>query len=168
MVLYFGNGSHGVLRISRLTDYGTVVLAQLAANEGHVRSAADVARSTEIALPTVSKLLKSLARAGLVTSTRGAAGGYELARDPAEISAADVIDALEGPVSITECSSPDSHCNLEHLCNVGGAWQRINVAIRHALDDISLVDLTRTQRPLPRFHFAGMPITVTGVAAKKP
>jgi FeS assembly SUF system regulator len=156
-----------VLRISKLTDYGTVVLVQLAANAGHVCSATDVASATEIALPTVSKLLKSLARAGLVNSTRGASGGYKLARDPADISAADVIDALEGPVSITECSSSDSHCNFEHVCNVGGAWQRINVAIRHALDGVSLVDLTRTNQPVQRLHFAGMPISVDTASSKK-
>lgn len=156
-----------MLRISKLTDYGTVVLVQLAANAGHVCSATDVASATEIALPTVSKLLKSLARAGLVNSTRGASGGYKLARDPADISAADVIDALEGPVSITECSSSDSHCNFEHVCNVGGAWQRINVAIRHALDGVSLVDLTRTNQPVQRLHFAGMPISVDTASSKK-
>ena len=88
-----------VLRISRLTDYGTVLLAHLAGDHGTVCSAADVSAATGIALPTVSKLLKSLAHADLVTSTRGANGGYRLARDPRLISAADVIDALEGPVS---------------------------------------------------------------------
>jgi len=156
-----------VLRISKLTDYGTVVLAQLAARSGQVCSASEVANATEIGLPTVSKLLKSLAHAGIVTSTRGATGGYELARDPEDISAADVIDALEGPVSITECSSPDSHCNFEHFCNVGNAWQRINVAIRQGLDDVSLVDLTQTATPLPQFHFAGMPVSVDHTARKK-
>ena len=154
-----------MLRMSKLTDYGTVVLTCLA--DQHRRSAADVAVNTRLAVPTVSKLLKSLARAGLVNSTRGASGGYKLARDPADISAADVIDALEGPVSITECSSSDSHCHFEHVCNVGGAWQRINVAIRHALDGVSLVDLTRTRGPLPRFYFAGMPISVDTAGPKK-
>jgi FeS assembly SUF system regulator len=149
-----------VLRISKLTDYGTVLLAHLAANREDVCSAADVAAATGIALPTVSKLLKSLAKSGLVTSTRGANGGYELARSPAEISAADVIDALEGPVSITECSSIDSLCEHEGVCSVGGAWQSINVAIRRALDDITLSDLLRTNSPVPQFRFAGMPITV--------
>lgn len=149
-----------MLRISKLTDYGTVLLAHLAANDEHVCSAADVAAATGIALPTVSKLLKSLAKSGLVTSTRGANGGYELARSPAEISAADVIDALEGPVSITECSSIDSLCEHEGVCSVGGAWQRINVAIRRALDDISLSDFLRTNSPVPQFRFAGMPITI--------
>jgi FeS assembly SUF system regulator len=156
-----------VLRISKLTDYGTVVLAHLAANDGCVCSAADVANTTEIALPTVSKILKSLARAELVTSTRGANGGYELSRAPDEISAADVIDALEGPVSITECSSTDSQCTFEHVCNVGGAWQRINIAIRHALDEVSLLDLTRSKSPVPRFQFAGMPIKLESSGAKK-
>ena len=123
-----------MLRISKLTDYGTVLLAHLAANRDTVCSAADVATATGIALPTVSKLLKSLARCGLVTSTRGANGGYQLSRDPGQISAADVIDALEGPVSITECSASDSQCEHEGSCSVGGSWQRINVAIRRALD----------------------------------
>ena len=149
-----------MLRISKLTDYGTVLLADLAANQASVRSAADVAAATGIALPTVSKLLKSLARAGLVISTRGANGGYRLSRPPQDISAADVIDALEGPVSITECSATDGDCEHEGVCSVGGAWQRINVAIRRALHDVTLNDLVRANSPLPTFRFAGLPITV--------
>lgn len=149
-----------MLRISRLTDYGTVVLAHLAGEPDAVCSAADVSTATGIAPPTVSKLLKSLARAGLVSSTRGANGGYRLAREPNDITAANVIDALEGPVSITECSANDSHCDFEQVCNVGSAWRRINVAIRHSLDDVSLVDLLKANRPLPRFQFGGAPIVV--------
>lgn len=149
-----------MLRISKLTDYGTVLLAHLAADEHSIRSAADVAGATGIALPTVSKLLKLLARAGLVTSTRGSNGGYQLAREASRISAADVIDALEGPVSITECSSSDSRCEHEGVCSVGGAWQNINVAIRAALEEVSLRDLLRSNRPAPQIHFAGLPINV--------
>jgi len=149
-----------MLRISKLTDYGTVLLAHLAANPNDVCSATDVASATGIAVPTVSKLLKSLARAELVTSTRGANGGYRLARPPQQISAADVIDALEGPVSITECSSSDSDCEHEGVCSVGGAWQRINVAIRRALQDVTLNDLLRSNSPVPTFRFAGLPINV--------
>jgi FeS assembly SUF system regulator len=149
-----------MLRISRLTDYGTVVLAYLAGDHDSVCSAADVAAATGIAAPTVSKLLKSLAHADLVTSTRGANGGYQLARDPRLISAADVIDALEGPVSITECSSADSHCDYEHVCRVGSSWKRINIAIRHALDEVSLIDLLHSNRPVPSFKFAGLPISI--------
>jgi FeS assembly SUF system regulator len=149
-----------VLRISKLTDYGTVVLAHLANDSAGVASAAEVAAATGIGLPTVSKLLKILAKEGLVKSTRGSHGGYQLARDARRISAANVIDALEGPVSITECSGSDSQCDFESFCCVGSAWQRINVAIRGALDDISLADLLRSNSPVPRFVFAGTPITV--------
>ncbi|MCI0517140.1 MAG: SUF system Fe-S cluster assembly regulator, partial [Woeseiaceae bacterium] len=149
-----------MLRISKLTDYGTVVLGHLASGPGCVASAAEVSAATGIGLPTVSKLLKLLAKSALVTSTRGAHGGYRLSREAAAISAASIIDALEGPVSITECSGSDSHCNFEAYCCVGGAWQRINVAIRGALQDISLQDLLRSNSPLPRFEFAGMPIHI--------
>jgi FeS assembly SUF system regulator len=147
--------------MSKLTDYGTVVLAHLSSNDSRLQSAAEVADASGIALPTVSKLLKSLAKAELVHSTRGAHGGYRLARQPQQISATDVIDALEGPVSITECSASDSQCNFEHNCNVGNAWQRINVAIRRALDDISLVDLQRVNSPVPRFDLGGIPIKLS-------
>ena len=127
-----------MLRISKLTDYGTVVLAHLAAHQAAVCSAADVAQATGIAPPTVSKLLKLLARAGLVNSTRGASG----------------------PVSITECSASDGDCEHEDVCSVGSAWQRINVAIRRALRDVTLNDLIRANSPLPTFRFAGLPISI--------
>ena len=149
-----------MLRISKLTDYGTVLLADLASSETEVCSAAELAQRTGIALPTTSKLLKSLARNGIVTSTRGANGGYRLARPAHAISAADIIDALEGPVSITECSATDSHCDIEDVCNVGSTWQRINVAIRKALQEVSLVDLQRSTSPVPQFRFAGLPVNV--------
>lgn len=156
-----------MLRISKLTDYGTVVLAHLAENPAVVCSAADVSTATGIAPPTVSKLLKSLARAELVISTRGANGGYQLIRDPRDVSAADVIDALEGPVSITECSASDSHCDFEQVCSVGSAWKRINLAIRQALQEVSLSDLLKTNRPLPDFNFAGLPVTIENRTTKE-
>ena len=155
-----------MLRISRLTDYGTLMLAHLSGTESYLTSAAEVSSATGIALPTVSKLLKSLANSGLVTSARGAHGGYRLSRSAHNISAADIIDALEGPVHITECSASDSNCDLEDICNVGGAWQRINVAIRRALGDINLADLQTTRAPVPRFDFAGLPINVEGKDSK--
>jgi len=142
-----------MLRISKLTDYGTLVLAQLAARRGELTSAGQVADATHLALPTASKLLKSLARAGLVVSERGAQGGYELARAPAEITAAEIVDALEGPVAITECSSVDGACDLEGFCGVGRAWQRINHGIRMALRQITLEDLRRLGHPLPAPDF---------------
>ena len=130
-----------MLRISKLTDYGTVVLACLAASPGQRLTATEVAERTRLGLPTVSKLLKSFHRAGLLTSTRGARGGYQLARAAAAISAAAIIDAIEGPVAITECSGHHSTCDIESVCRTGSAWQRINGSIRRALDDISLAQL---------------------------
>jgi FeS assembly SUF system regulator len=138
-----------MLRISKLTDYGTLVLSQLAAGGTEPASAGQVAALTRIAPPTVSKLLKELARSGLVVSTRGAHGGYALARSPEQITAAEIIDALEGPVSITECSADGSHCDLEAYCRVGRAWQRINLSIRAALDQVTLADLQRRPLPMP-------------------
>ncbi|TAK53847.1 MAG: SUF system Fe-S cluster assembly regulator [Gammaproteobacteria bacterium] len=132
-----------MLRISKLTDYATVILASLTA--GVLTSAAEIAERTRIGLPTVSKLLKELQHAGLVDSVRGARGGYRLARAPALISAADIIDAVEGPVALTECAGDDGHCGIEATCQVGQRWQQVSLAIRSALAALSLDDLlTRT------------------------
>jgi FeS assembly SUF system regulator len=135
-----------MLRISKLTDYGTVVLACLAAQPDRLWTASEVAECTRVALPTVSKLLKKLQRSGLVISTRGSHGGYQLASPPAQISAARILDALEGPFAITECSGQHSHCGIESNCRVGHTWQRVNGAIRRALSDISLAQLAGIER----------------------
>jgi FeS assembly SUF system regulator len=131
-----------MLRISKLTDYGTVVLACLAATPEQRLTATEVADRTRLGLPTVGKLLKSFHRAGLLTSTRGMRGGYQLARPATRISAAAIIDAIEGPVAITECSGDHSACDFETSCRTGGAWQRINGAIRRSLDEITLAQLS--------------------------
>ena len=89
----------------------------------------------------MSKLLKQLQRANLVTSTRGLHGGYQLARPAAEITAADILDALEGPVALTDCAAGHGHCGIEHTCQVGRAWQRLNQAIRHSLSEVTLAQL---------------------------
>ncbi|MCL4792836.1 MAG: SUF system Fe-S cluster assembly regulator [Gammaproteobacteria bacterium] len=138
-----------MLRISKLTDYGTMILVYLAAQASEVRSANDVAIGTRIALPTVQKLLKILARGELVHSLRGAEGGYALARPPESISAAEIVDVLEGPLSITECSMTDSQCELEEGCPVGDAWQKINRAIRCALDTVTLAVLAHPPHEFP-------------------
>jgi FeS assembly SUF system regulator len=138
-----------MLRISKLTDYGTLILTQLPVTGRGLASAGQVSASTRLAQPTVSKLLKAMVRAGLVVSTRGAAGGYALARPARDISAAQIIDALEGPVAITECSSGAGACSLESICGVGHAWQRINLGIRRALAEVSLADLQNDADSLP-------------------
>jgi len=130
-----------MLRISRLTDYATVLLATLASEPQRVQTAASLAEQTRIAAPTVSKLLKQLHRAGLVTSTRGLHGGYQLARPAAQISAAAILDALEGPVALTDCAVGHGNCDIEETCRVGRVWQRLNLAIRRALYEVSLAQL---------------------------
>lgn len=130
-----------MLRIGKLTDYATVILATLAGECGRMQTATALAERTHIAAPTVSKLLKQLQRAGLVTSTRGTHGGYQLARAPESISAAAILDALEGPIALTDCSAGAGHCCLEHSCQTGKTWQRLSAAIRKSLSEISLAQL---------------------------
>jgi len=131
-----------MLRISKLTDYATLILAHLADDAAGVHTAVALAERSHVGVATVSKVLKELQRAGLVASTRGAHGGYSLARPPSAISAADIIDAVEGPVGLTECASHPGQCGLESSCRVGHSWQRVNAAIRRALGEITLSQLT--------------------------
>jgi FeS assembly SUF system regulator len=140
-----------MLRISRLTDYATVLLATLASEPQSVQTAAALAEQTRIAAPTVSKLLKQLQRAGLVVSTRGLHGGYQLARPAAQITAAAILDALEGPVALTDCSAGHGQCEIEETCRVGRVWQRLNLAIRRALYDVTLAQLAGLDAPPARW-----------------
>jgi FeS assembly SUF system regulator len=130
-----------MLRIGKLTDYATVVLASLAQEPARHRAATELADRTRLSPPTVKKVLKELQRAGMVISSRGATGGYRLARAPQLITAAQILDVFEGPIAITECSGASSQCGIERLCRVGGAWQRVNAAIRRALEDVTLQQL---------------------------
>jgi FeS assembly SUF system regulator len=130
-----------MIRISKMTDYATVLLAALAQEPGACLSAPALSERTRIGVPTVSKVLKILQRGGLVRSTRGLHGGYVLARPAEAISAAAILDALEGPVAVTDCSAGAGHCEIETTCGVGRAWQRVNLAIRRSLYDVSLAQL---------------------------
>lgn len=130
-----------MLKISKLTDYGTVVMAYLARNPEIVHSATEVSAKTNIALPTVSKILKMLAGDQLVTSVRGAKGGYRVSREPAEISIADIIRAMEGPVSLTDCAGENGGCEQEPFCSIASNWKRINQTVLDALDGLNLKDM---------------------------
>lgn len=132
-----------MLRMTKLADYGFVLLIHMALmDRSQWHNARDLSNATRLPLPMVSKILKALARGGLLTSTRGTKGGYRLARDPAEINAAEVITALDGPISITEClDAGDSSCNVEMLCPVKVSWQRVNHAIQDALEEITLAEM---------------------------
>jgi FeS assembly SUF system regulator len=159
-----------MLRISKLTDYATVILARLAAEPEQRFTAAQIAAETHLAAPTVSKLLKQLHRQGLVASTRGSAGGYLLSRPATEITAAQILDALEGPVALTECAGLASHCGIERTCRVGHSWQRVNLAIRRSLQEISLLELAGLASSSTRNSALdrGLTVVLGSVAARSP
>lgn len=129
-----------MLRVSKLTDYATVVMTCLAEADG-VLSAQVLAERVRLEAPTVSKLLKQLAQAGLVDSFRGVSGGYRLADEPRNISVAAIVEAMEGPIGMTQCSVHEGQCELEAHCGVRVNWQRISNAIEHALASVSLADM---------------------------
>lgn len=135
-----------MLRVSRLTDYATVVMTCIAAHPRDVLSTAQIADETRLELPTVSKLLKSLGHAGLVESFRGVNGGYRLARPAREISLAQIVEAMEGPIGMTECSV-EGQCERETQCGVRGSWRRINSVLDGALRAVSLADMLQPPRP---------------------
>ncbi len=131
-----------MFRISRLTDYGIVIMAHLAeCEDDDSHNARELAEDTQLPAPVVSKILKSLTRAGLLISQRGSKGGYSLARTPGEISVVEMITALEGPVGITECTIHPGVCAQESSCQVRDPWQRINGAVHATLKGITLADL---------------------------
>lgn len=131
-----------MLRMSKLADYGTVVMSYIARQPGRLISAGEIAHAIGLEQPTVSKLLKLMTHAGLLVSRRGAMGGYSLSRSPQRISMADIIDAIEGaPMGLTECSSTPGLCTRESTCSVRANWQRISQSIRGILADVTLNDL---------------------------
>lgn len=148
-----------MLRVTRLTDYATLVLTVLAEAPARVHSAAELAERARLELPTVSKVLKPLAHAGLVESFRGSSGGYRLARAPEAISLIEIVEAIEGPLGMTECSGEHSSCELESHCGVRGNWRHINDVVAEALRGVSLAQMrtpvpARARRPIP-VHLAG-------------
>jgi len=145
-----------MLRVTKLTDYATVVLTALAERPDRIHSAAELAERAKLELPTVSKVLKPLAHAGLVESFRGAAGGYKLARAPGRISLFEVVEAIEGKLGMTECSGEHSTCEHEPHCGVQTHWRRINDVVADALRGISLAQMlpAGTRKSIP-LHLAG-------------
>jgi FeS assembly SUF system regulator len=132
-----------MLRISKLADYGTVVMVYLAKHTQSLSSARDIAIHTHLNVPTVSKLLKRLTKAGLLTSERGVSGGYRLQRSATKISVADIIYALEEQRGLTECSLEAGECALQGVCHVQSNWRLLSQAMESALGSISLEVLTK-------------------------
>lgn len=137
-----------MLRVTKLTDYATVVLTVLAARPGAVLSAPELAESSGLEQPTVAKLLKPLAAAGLVQGFRGASGGYRLAKPAESVSLIEIVEAMEGPLGMTECSTAAGQCGIEHRCGVRNNWRRINDVVIDALRGVSLAQmLARAPHP---------------------
>lgn len=142
------------MRLSSLADYAVVMLSAAARHPGEARlSAAVLSDETGVPLPTAQKLMGRLAAAGLLTSARGTGGGFMLARPPAEISLADIVEAVEGPIAIAACVDEARHdCALETDCRVKPHWGAVNGALKGALGAVSLATLAA-------------PAVVTGVSA---
>ncbi len=155
-----------MLRVSRLTDYATVVMTCIAAHPNEVLSTVQIADEARLELPTVSKLLKALSHAALVESFRGVNGGYRLARPAGEISLAEIVEALEGPIGMTECSVAEGQCDRESQCGVRGSWQLVNNVLDNALRAVSLADMLKPQPPQPSRRVAAVPLSEITMPAK--
>jgi FeS assembly SUF system regulator len=131
-----------MMRFSRLADYAVVLMTHLAAEPGQFHNAVDSAAATGLPVPTVSKIMATLARHGLLVSQRGAKGGYVLPRPAGAISVAEIVCALDGPIAITHCVKVGpSSCDVEQSCPSRFSLGRINTAVRRALLDISLAEI---------------------------
>ncbi|MBP5856938.1 SUF system Fe-S cluster assembly regulator [Marivibrio halodurans] len=135
-----------MFKLSRMADYGVVVLSRMARDQGRVVTAYELSERTGLPQPTVAKTLKLLTRGGLLESHRGTQGGYSLDRAPTEVTVSEIIAALEGPVALTACvDGSDENCAVESLCPIRGHWERVNEAVKDALDSVTLADLTASQ-----------------------
>jgi len=132
-----------MLRIAKLSDYATGLMVRLSNSPGRMVSAQQLATELGLPQPTVAALLKKLGRAGLVASTRGAGGGYSLTRDPKQISLADVVTAIEGPIAMIECALDDGRCSVEKDCATKEQWRAINQTVQAALMLMSLADMAK-------------------------
>ena len=127
-----------MLRITRLTDYGFILLAKMCEDESLLQNAKDMSEELDIPLPTVSKVLKLLVQGNLLESQQGSQGGYHLSKPAKEISAAKIIEVLEGPVSMTACCVTDG---CDRNCAVSNSWQKVNAVIVNELKSVSLADM---------------------------
>jgi Rrf2 family protein len=122
-----------MFRLNRLTDYAVVVMMQMTHKPHEVYTAPQLAADTGIPLPTVAKLLNALARESLLSHNGG------------NITVAEIIQALEGPIALTACvEGSGNHCEVETLCPMRGHWDRVNQAIRSALDQVTLTDMAES------------------------
>lgn len=147
-----------MLRLSKLADYAIVIACHSARELQQTYTAAEIARAVNIALPTVQKVLKRLSQVGIFQSERGPHGGYRLAKQPENISVAQIIAALDGPIGLTECSLAENHCHKAQGCDIRSNLSLINRAIRIALETVTLADMVK---PIPQ----EIPISLEGLHA---
>ena len=140
-----------MIRLSRLADYGVVLTAHLARNPDRWLTAAELAGATTLPVPTVAKILKLLAQDGILDSHRGTKGGYALARPARDVTVADIVAALDGPIALTECMGAESgSCEIEALCPTRVNWRTINDAITGALKSVTIADMAAPAFPAIR------------------
>lgn len=133
-----------------MTDYAIVILGQMAQDVGRVRTAPALSEATAVPLPSVSKILKTLTHAGMVTAHRGAKGGYSLDRRASDVTMTEIIQALEGPIALTACvDGAEDSCEVQHSCFMRGNWNRVNSAIHAALDAVTLADMMDPEEMFP-------------------
>ena len=138
-----------MIRLSRLADYGIVVMTHMARHPDRQHAAPEIAAQTQLPLPTASKILKSLVRAGLLLSHRGVKGGYVLARPSAEVSLAELLEALDEGFNLAECTKPaDPPCTITSLCPMRSAIAEVHQRIRDVLREVTLAQLFQP-RTLP-------------------
>jgi len=131
-----------MIRVSRLADYAVVILSVMSSVSNDVMNSSSISRLSKLPEPTVSKILKLLGRANILQSKLGANGGYTLLKSPEEVSMSDILQAIDGPVSVTSCidgAMPD--CNLADFCTIRGRWDNVNKVLCDALDGITLADM---------------------------
>lgn len=143
-----------MIRLNKMTDYGTVLLSAMAWNYAddpmRLHSSVGLSRQAGLTQTTTQKILKELAGSDFVHAERGKSGGYRLLRPASEISLVDIVEVLEGPIALTSCvTTSENTCSSRHSCFLGGNWEKINTAISHALKDISLADLCNPDDMFP-------------------
>jgi FeS assembly SUF system regulator len=154
-----------MIRMSKLTDYAILLLAHLARAPGTL-TAQELAARSRVPLPTVSKLAKELSKAGLVVSHRGRNGGYGLARRAEDISVAEIVEALEGPIALTECAKPGKiDCGIEDTCLAKASWDPVSRAIETALRALPLSSIAPFRAGAGDEPAAPVPLTRIGAAA---
>ena len=137
-----------MLRLNRLTDYAIVAMSKMSHSPDDVRTTTQISLETAVPMPTIAKLLNALVKGGLVLSHRGASGGYTLSRSAEEITAADIIQAVEGPISLTACvEGSDEECGIQFDCPMSGNWNKVNEAIHKALNEVTLAELGTPHTP---------------------